>query len=154
MGIRVDKNQQGFTLTELLVTIAVMAIIATMAAPSFSNLIASQRLNSTTRELVSTLTQARSQAVLLRREITVTLNSASTNTSTNFYWNPKANNTLNVSPSIPPIVFTASGTLKDTAANTPFADTSFVICNSTVEKTKTINLSRMGSTNLGGDGTC
>lgn len=33
------RKIQGFTLIELMVTIAVVAIIATMAAPSFSNLL-------------------------------------------------------------------------------------------------------------------
>ncbi|MCW1259719.1 prepilin-type N-terminal cleavage/methylation domain-containing protein, partial [Acinetobacter baumannii] len=37
--------QEGFTLVELMVTIAVMAIIALMAAPSMSNLLESKRLD-------------------------------------------------------------------------------------------------------------
>lgn len=38
-----NKNQ-GFTLIELMVTIAVMAIIAMMAAPSFGNMRINQKL--------------------------------------------------------------------------------------------------------------
>ncbi len=42
--------QEGFTLVELMVTIAVMAIIALMAAPSMSNLLESKRLDANQRE--------------------------------------------------------------------------------------------------------
>ena len=37
------KKNHGFTLIELMVTIAVMAIIATMAAPSFNNNLSSMK---------------------------------------------------------------------------------------------------------------
>ena len=66
------KNR-GFTLIELMVTIAVIAIIAMMAAPSFGNLLLKQNLNRSTQDLVATLSAARSTAVLERREVTVDL---------------------------------------------------------------------------------
>lgn len=148
------NNQQGFTLIELLVTISVITILAAMAAPSFSNMVAKQRLNSSTRELALTLTQARSQAALLRREVTVTLNSSTPNTASNFYWNPTSNNSLSTSPSTtPPMVFTANGTMKDITTGA-FPETSFIICNSKSRTTKTIILTRMGTQSVGSEGTC
>jgi len=65
-----NKNQ-GFTLIELMVTIAVMAIIAMMAAPSFNNLLIKQNLKTTAYNLRDTLKEARSQAILNRNEIVV-----------------------------------------------------------------------------------
>lgn len=65
---------RGFTLIELLITIAIMAIVAVIAAPSFSVLIAQQRLNQGASELASTLTQARSQAALKRAATAICLN--------------------------------------------------------------------------------
>ena len=143
------SGSRGFTLIELLVTIAVIAILAMIAAPSMSNLIAKQQLNKTTRDLAETLTLARSQAALLRQEVTVTLNNTTANTAKNFYWSPTTGNTLNAPTPIPPLVFMANGTLKNTVS-----DTYFVICNSTAKKTKTITLTRMGSVSLGAEGTC
>lgn len=148
------QSIRGFTLIELMVTIAVIAILAMVAAPSMSNLIAKQRLNSTARDLVEVFNTARSQAALLRREVTVTLNSTTPNTATNFYWSPGTGNTLSAPTTIPSIVFLPNGALKDTATNTRFSDTSFVICNTNAKKTKTIILTRIGSAVIGAEGTC
>ncbi len=40
-----QNKHKGFTLIELMVTIAVMAIIAMMAAPSFTGMVRSNQLN-------------------------------------------------------------------------------------------------------------
>lgn len=74
-------SNRGFTLIELMVTIAVVAILAMISIPSMSNLIAKQRLNSTTRELASTLSEARSQAALLRTATAMCLDKKADNSS-------------------------------------------------------------------------
>ncbi|MEB6565928.1 prepilin-type N-terminal cleavage/methylation domain-containing protein [Acinetobacter towneri] len=68
-----EKNS-GFTLVELMVAIAVLAVIATLAVPSFSNVLAHQSLKKTTLELKSSLQEARSQALLTRASTIVCLN--------------------------------------------------------------------------------
>ena len=65
------KRNQGFTLVELMVTIAVLAIMAMMAAPSFSNMLMSQNLKSTAFNMKDTLKEARSRAMLNRNETVV-----------------------------------------------------------------------------------
>ncbi|OTG67146.1 GspH/FimT family pseudopilin [Acinetobacter silvestris] len=65
------QKNKGFTLVELMVTIAVLAIIATMAVPSFNRLILSQKLNSNTRALVSAFNLAKSQASVMKRTVAV-----------------------------------------------------------------------------------
>ncbi|OTG80692.1 pilus assembly FimT family protein [Acinetobacter sp. ANC 4648] len=65
------QKNKGFTLIELMVTIAVLAIIATMAAPSFNRLILSQKLNSNTRTLVGAFNLAKSQASVMKRTVAV-----------------------------------------------------------------------------------
>lgn len=57
------RNNRGFTLVELMVTIAVLAIIAMMAAPSFTQTIRKMQLTSDTRDFVDILAETRSEAI-------------------------------------------------------------------------------------------
>lgn len=149
-----NNKALGFTLIELLVTIAIIAIIAMIAAPSFSNTLANQKLNSSARELFSTLTQARSQAVLLNKEITVTLNSTLTNTQTELYWSPASGNSLTAPATVPTLVFQANGTLKSNSSGDPFVNTKFEICSAKLKKNKAITLTRIGAVSMAEAGTC
>ncbi len=56
-------NLRGFTLIELMVTVTVLAIILSLAVPSFASLMASNRLSTQTSEFVGALNLARSEAV-------------------------------------------------------------------------------------------
>lgn len=57
------RAASGFTLLELMVTVAVAAILATLAAPSFRQYILNQRIKSASSDLVSALSLARSEAI-------------------------------------------------------------------------------------------
>lgn len=61
----------GFTLVELAVTVAVLAIVATIAVPSFNNLIRGSRLTSSANEMVAMLQTARVAAVSKRTSVSV-----------------------------------------------------------------------------------
>ncbi|QJD60840.1 prepilin-type N-terminal cleavage/methylation domain-containing protein [Pseudomonas sp. gcc21] len=62
---------KGFTLIELMVVVALVAIIATIAVPSFGILISDNRAESQAEELNSLLQYARSEAVI--RKVTSTV---------------------------------------------------------------------------------
>ncbi|MGD8940277.1 MAG: GspH/FimT family pseudopilin [Gammaproteobacteria bacterium] len=61
----------GFTLIELMVTIALAAIILTQAVPSFNALVQNNRLISQKNEFISTLNLARSEALKRGTRVTV-----------------------------------------------------------------------------------
>ncbi|MDC4632784.1 prepilin-type N-terminal cleavage/methylation domain-containing protein [Acinetobacter baumannii] len=142
--------QEGFTLVELMVTIAVMAIIAMMAAPMFGDLLINQNLNRSTEELVSSINQARMKAVVERRQVKVQLNSTYiADTDNQINWMPSGKAQLKTG-SDTSIIFLMSGLVKD--AN---GDTTFEICNKTGgNKSKIISVSRMGAIQSTTVGTC
>lgn len=70
-----QRTAEGFTLVELMVTVAVLAILTTLAIPSFTTLINSNQLVSQANELVAVMQGARSEAI--RRNTRVYLCSSS-----------------------------------------------------------------------------
>jgi len=56
-------RSRGVTLVELILVVAVLGVIATLAAPSFRDLIVQQRLNGIQAQLVTDLQLARTEAV-------------------------------------------------------------------------------------------
>ncbi|MPW44145.1 prepilin-type N-terminal cleavage/methylation domain-containing protein [Acinetobacter guerrae] len=133
----------GFTLIELMVTIAVLAIIATMAAPSMSNLMEKRRYENNTRELLLVLSQAKSQAILNRTNVNANLSSNNPNNATTLNWVVLNNyTTLVVTPPVPSatFIFDQNGLVSNIAG-----DTSIILCNSKLNIKKTIILTRLGA---------
>lgn len=66
-----EFRQRGFTLIELMVTLAVLAIVASIAVPSFNTMIQNNRSLALGEELASALNYARSEAVKRGARITL-----------------------------------------------------------------------------------
>jgi type IV fimbrial biogenesis protein FimT len=66
---RLNRSPSGVTLVELMVALAVFAILVTIGIPSFTNLIANNRVTAAANELLSTLQFARSEAVKRNEDI-------------------------------------------------------------------------------------
>ncbi|WP_291821874.1 GspH/FimT family pseudopilin [Marinobacter sp.] len=61
--MRMWRRNSGFTLIELMIVVTLVAIIATIAVPSFQGLVESNRQKSTTNSVLGILNYARSEAV-------------------------------------------------------------------------------------------
>ena len=68
----------GFTLMELMVTVAIAAIVMTIGIPSFQDTIRENRLTANTNTFVSSLNLARSEAIKSGRRVVMCISAGST----------------------------------------------------------------------------
>jgi type IV fimbrial biogenesis protein FimT len=64
-------HRRGFTLTELMVVLAIAAVLLGLAVPSFWQLIERQRLRTTANDLFDAIDLTRSQAITRGRRVTM-----------------------------------------------------------------------------------
>lgn len=69
--VRSSSRSGGFTMVELSVTVALMAILLAIAAPSMTGMIRDARISTQADLLVSTLNSARLEAIKQRTDMTV-----------------------------------------------------------------------------------
>jgi type IV fimbrial biogenesis protein FimT len=99
----------GFTLIELIVTVAIVAVLAGLAGPAFREYIASQRIKNASFDLMSALAFTRSEA--LKRNVSVAVATTSTTTPKNWAdgWNISVGGTtLRTQNSYSGVVITAT----------------------------------------------
>ena len=78
-----NKSEAGFTLTELMIVISILGLIAVLAVPNIKGFLQTWKLNGETQELASTLRTARSAAVRRNAEVVFTFDM---NTNSYFYF--------------------------------------------------------------------
>jgi type IV fimbrial biogenesis protein FimT len=89
-----DQNaQRGFTLIELMVAVAVLAIMATIAAPSFRELFENNRLATESNRLISAMSFARSEAVRVGDDVSLKANAGGFDDGWCVYLGTACNNT-------------------------------------------------------------
>ncbi|WP_298869795.1 GspH/FimT family pseudopilin [uncultured Psychrobacter sp.] len=158
---KLRMSSSGFTLIELMVTIAVLAIIVGIAASSISTQLANQRVKSTTATLANALKEAKVESILRRQNVTVIY----TNTSTpktiklqaggddisSYNVSVKSTVTQTITPSsVTSIVFQPN---KKIANN---ATVIYTICDSgsTNETPKQVSLTNIANVNITNAGSC
>ncbi|MGP5546960.1 pilus assembly FimT family protein [Psychrobacter alimentarius] len=77
LPMKQQMTSSGFTLIELMVTIAVLAVIVSIAAPSISTQLANQRVKSTAATLASALKEAKNESMIRRQSVTLSYDDSS-----------------------------------------------------------------------------
>ncbi len=73
----VRKSSSGFTLIEMLVTITVIGVIATISAPNFLGLLNRNRVNEAAQQIEGALKEAQRQAMRKGTQCTININTTS-----------------------------------------------------------------------------
>ncbi|NWK72834.1 prepilin-type N-terminal cleavage/methylation domain-containing protein [Acinetobacter sp. SwsAc6] len=145
-------KSKGFTLIELMVTIAILAIIATMAVPSFNSISLNQNLKKSTNTLTQEIKAARTKAILEKRQITLKLASSANNAPTTLNWMQEGKVALKT-PANDELKFDGNGVLVSTFSVVELCKTSGA---STTNPTssKKITLTKFGQIEKIEDGSC
>ena len=78
------QKSQGFTIIELMITLALASILLGLAAPSFSDILKDNRLTTQINKLSASLNLARSEAI--KRSVTVTVCKSNDNATCGGNW--------------------------------------------------------------------
>lgn len=65
------RKAKGFTILELMITVLIAALIAAFAVPAFRDMLARNRINAISNEVVDALALARNKAVTSRRQVVI-----------------------------------------------------------------------------------
>lgn len=172
------KTLSGFTLVELLVTLAVFGILALAAMPAFNGYVTSNRMITDTNSFVGTLNYARTEAIKRRVDISVCRSSDGATCATAAgAWNTgwivfvNTDNDMPAQVDVGEEILRVSGSLNDSVqASLALADYitfnsngyssaqgQFIVCdkNATTSTARAIALNRIGRITLStGGGTC
>ena len=115
------KGDQGFTLLEVLVTVLVLGILSSIAAPSWLAFINNQRVRTVNDRVLQSLRSAQSEAKRSKRDVTVTFDTSVagvpkvtivTINLTDPTTNPPIQTALTTTPPIQTVTFDGGGEIK------------------------------------------
>ncbi len=79
-----NRHTQGFTVLELIIVVAIMALAAAVAIPSINSYLVTYNLKASARNLAGTFQKARSEALANRTDCTISFNSSVDGTNYDF----------------------------------------------------------------------
>ena len=134
------RHQYGVTAVELMVVVVIAAILATIAIPSFSDLIARRKIEGLANELSADLQFARSESISRNADVSLTATTGS-------YVIARGPTTIKNVATLPTSTSLTAGSITFTAFRGLSASaTSFTVSNSAVSNQLKVIVNTMGRT--------
>lgn len=151
------RKARGFTLFEMMITVAIAGLVAAFAIPAFQDVMTRTRINSTTEELVNSLALARNTAISRRRRVVLVPDPIETPSWTlrldsgagEVLSRHRIEGTIRLTSAVAveEITFLPSGNVQKTLPGPPAPlDFTFTVCDSSTNKElgRSVTLSRVG----------
>lgn len=118
-----STQTSGFTLIELVITVAIVGILATLAMPSFREFILNQRVKNASFDLMAALTLTRSEAIKRNDEVALTKETGGWQDGWSVHgglrkWGPYSGLTITPSPDVGSVTYRKDGRVTSGAAFT------------------------------------
>lgn len=113
------KDRLGFTLVEIIVTIAIFSILAAIAIPSFSRWLPNYHLKTAARDVFSNMQLAKLEAIKRGGDCTITMNTGSNKYGIDMNDDGAADKTITLADYGSGITFDSSYTTDDTITFSP-----------------------------------
>lgn len=148
------RGERGFTLVELIVVVVIAGILATLAAPSFTQLIENQRAKNAATDIYVALTRARSEALRLNQNVTMA--PVSSNWSAGWQITDSGGGVLESHEAIRSLTVAgpASITYKSSGRTTSTADMLFTITGQFPDSTHYVCVDLSGRPAIGSSSSC
>ena len=155
LPLTLRTTNSGFTLIELMVTIAVLAIIVGIAAPSISNQLANQRVKSTAATLENALKEAKTESIIRRQPLTLSFDNTKKTIKIDYMVSGAVKN------NIASYKYDTKSTIKPNATSTKFSPnkianaTIYTICDSNTAATPLkVTVSAIAAISVKSEGAC
>jgi type IV fimbrial biogenesis protein FimT len=137
--VKTMRSMRGFTLLELLTVIAIAAILAAVAIPSFTKVIATQRLKSAASNIQVSLLTARSEGI--KRNVNVCVSTSNSTCTGTGDW---TQGWYVIDTSVSPVTYQSSGR----SSATPIVSNTncyFTLSSSSISDVRSVNISPAGA---------